>query len=613
MFRKLFAVALALTLVGCDDAEDQITLGAKNFGESRVLAHMMAEIAKGEGLPVAGVVDYETTQAIQEALKRGDIDAYPEYNGTGLVMLGQNPTSDGDAATARVKELYEPLGFSWREKFGFANNYGLVMRAERSTELGLSTMTELVSRAGSLSIGVEDDFTKRPLDGFEPMLQRYGLAFASVTEVPLSDRATLYDKLIDGSLDVIEGYTTDGQIADYGLVVLRDDLQFFPVYDASPVARAAALSQHPGFGAALDALAGQIDGALMQELNGKVDIEGRSPQAVARDALARMGLIDSGAVEAGEPLLIAASTDVSDGAAATAALRAARDAFTGQDIQITPVGTPLDQVATGEARLALVSSEAFFDLSGAAPTRDSRFEAVAAVDQNVLHVVVHLGGPTNLDAVTGFMTGPEGSSSHKVATILASGLGLSASVTGSDVGSTADLLAGLTEGSTEAAIVFSPPGDRALIDALGAGDYRLMPILNWSDGANLVKYPFMRPTRIAGGTYSSQFSAIETLGAQLVLAGPADQSAGDIVGDQGPSSISTDLTPISSTAVMAINDAIPGSLLIDPTLKQAAALAPSLPEPPASINPAMDISILNLLVICLFVWLVWLFVRPEYR
>ena len=125
---------------------------------------MMAELARHEGLKVAGVVDYETTQAIQEALKRGDIDAYPEYNGTGLVMLGQNPMTDGDAATARVKELYEPLGFSWRAKFGFANNYGLVMRAERASELGITTISELVSRAGDLSIGVEDDFTKRPLE-----------------------------------------------------------------------------------------------------------------------------------------------------------------------------------------------------------------------------------------------------------------------------------------------------------------------------------------------------------------------------------------------------------------------------------------------------------------
>ena len=107
------AVLATFALAGCGEDEGAIKFGAKNFGESRILAHMMAALAEQQGLPVHGVIDYPSTQAILEALKRGDIDAYPEYNGTGLVMLGQNPIADGDAATTRVKELYEPLGLSW--------------------------------------------------------------------------------------------------------------------------------------------------------------------------------------------------------------------------------------------------------------------------------------------------------------------------------------------------------------------------------------------------------------------------------------------------------------------------------------------------------------------
>ena len=373
------------------------------------------------------------------------------------------------------------------------------------------------------------------------------------------------------------------------------------------------LSTHAKFGAVLDALAGKIDSAMMQDLNGKVDIEGRSPRAVARDALARMGLIDSGAVEAGEPLLIAASTDVADGAAANKTLRAARDAFTGQDIAIEKAAAPLDLVASGKARLALVSSEAFFDLTGVAPERDERFEAVAAIDQNLVHVVVRMSGPTNLGAVTAFLTGPEGSSSNRVASILKTGLDLSGEIKGEATETTTALLEKLAEESTEAAVVFAPQGDRALVDAMASGNYRLIPVLKWSDGANLVRYPFMRPTQISAGTYSGQFSAVETLGAQLVLAGPADLKKDDVIGDQGPSAIETDLTPISPSAVKTINKSITGTVLIDPSLKLASALAPELPEPPASINPALDISILNLLVIALLIWLVWLFVRPEYR
>ena len=607
------ALLATFALAGCGDQEGGIKVGAKNFGESRILAHMMSILAEQQGLPVEGVVDYPSTQAIMEALKRGDIDVYPDYNGTGLVMLGQNPISDGDAATERVKELFEPLGMSWLSRFGFANNYGLAMRAERAAELGITSMTELVSRAGSLTIGIEDDFERRPLDGFQPMTGRYGLEFGQVEIVPLSERASLYDSLLDGGIDVAEVFTTDGQIADYGLVILEDDLSFFPVYQAAPVARAASLSAHAGLGGLLDSLGGKIDAVAMQDLNRKVDIEGRSPDAVARDALARMGLIDSGAVIADDPLLIAASPLIQGSEAATAALRAARNAFRGRDVQIAPTHDPLASVASGEARLALVGSDRFFDFSTPSPTRDESFEAVAVVSRNLIHLVTRLDGPSNLSAIGSLAVGPDGSSSHQMASILVSGLGLSAELKAMEVDSVATLVAAVADGSADVALVPAPEGSQSLNAALTETDgLRLLAISGWNEGANLVRYPFLRETRIASGVYRGQFSSLETLGMQLVLAGAAPV-AGDAVGDLGPSSIAVGVSPITDAAVNALNEAIPGSLLIDPTLRQAAALAPELPAPPESINPAADISILSLIIVAFFVWVIWLYVRPEYR
>ena len=606
-------VLAAFTLAGCGEGERGIKIGAKNFSESRILAHMMASLAEAQGLPVVGVVDYPSTQAVLEALKRGDIDVYPDYNGTGLVMLGQNPIADGDAATARVKELYEPLGLSWRARFGFANNYGLAMRAERAAELNIGSVSELVSRAGSLSIGIEDDFEKRPLDGFQPLSGRYGLSFGSVEVTPLSDRGQLYDKLLDGDVDLIEVYTTDGQIADYGLVILKDDLQFFPVYEAAPLARAASLSTHDGFGAVLDTLGGKIDAGAMQDLNRKVEIEGRSPEAVARDALARLNLLGSGAVIADDPLLIAASPFISQGEAATAALRAARSAFPGRDVQVSPSHDPLAPVASGEARLAMLGADGFFDFSTPAPTRDERFEAVAVIGQNLVHLVTRLDGPTRLDGVETLAVGPAGSSSQRIGSVLISGLGLSATEVTVEAESAAAMIAAVADGQASAAVIPAPEGDKGLIDALAGTDgLRLLPVTGWNEGANLVRYPFLREARISAGVYAGQFGAVETLGTQLVLAGPAPVT-GDAVGDQGPSSVAVSLSPISGTAVAALNESIPGNLLIDPTLPQAAALAPELPQPPAEINPSADVSILSLAVVIFLVWVIWLYIRPEYR
>src|SRR3546814_12085328 len=91
---------------------------------------MFAILIRERGIPVAGPIEYPSTQSVLEALKRGDIDIYPDYNGTGLVMIGQNPLSDGDAATARVQELYAPLGLTWLPRLRFANNYGPPTRAD---------------------------------------------------------------------------------------------------------------------------------------------------------------------------------------------------------------------------------------------------------------------------------------------------------------------------------------------------------------------------------------------------------------------------------------------------------------------------------------------------
>jgi glycine betaine/choline ABC-type transport system substrate-binding protein len=606
-------VTAAVTLAGCGERERGLRVGAKNFGESRILAHMMAVLAEQEGLTVEGVVDYPSTQAVLEALKRGDIDVYPDYNGTGLVMLGQNPIADGDAATVRVKELYEPLGLSWRARFGFANNYGLAMQATRAVELDVSSISELVSRAGSLSIGIEDDFEQRPLDGFQPLTSRYGLTFGSVKVVALNDRGQIYDKLLDGEVDVVEVYTTDGQIADYGLVVLEDDLQFFPAYEAAPLARAAALATYPGLAAVLDALGGKISAEDMQDLNRKVEIESRAPRDVARDALARLGLIEGGAVIADDPLLIAASPFLSTGEAASAALRAARSAFRGRDVQIAPTHDPLAAVASGQARLAMLGAESFFDPSSIAPTRDDRFEAVAAIGQTMVHVVTRLDGPTRLDEISTVAVGPDGSSSQRIGAALISGLGLPAEMTNVDTDTAADMVAMVADGGADAAIIVVPPGNRDMTEALASTPgLRLMAISGWSEGANLVRYPFLRQTRIASGVYPSQFGAIDTLGAQLVLAGPAPV-AGDAVGDLGPSSVAVSLTPISDAAVRALNGAIAGTVLIDPALRQALALAPALPEPPAAINPSADISILSIVVAAFFIWVIWLYARPEYR
>ena len=230
--RKLLSILCLVGLVACEYAPDPLKIGGKDFTESTILSERMAILAEDAGIAVTRRTNLGDTRVNLESLRRGDIDVYAEYNGTGLVMLGQPAMSGGDAAMDRVRSLYRPLDLLWGKRFGFANNYGLAMRRGKADELGIATISDLVGEAGTLTIGIDENFQTRPLDGYRPVTARYGMEFGRTSVVAPQERVSLYDRLLDGSVDLIEVFTTDGQIADLSLLLLEDDLDFFAVETA---------------------------------------------------------------------------------------------------------------------------------------------------------------------------------------------------------------------------------------------------------------------------------------------------------------------------------------------------------------------------------------------
>jgi osmoprotectant transport system permease protein len=604
----------ALALVGCEDVGAPLVIGSKPFAESRVLAEIFAQSAEEAGIPVARRIPFGTTAVNLEGLRRGSIDLYPEYNGTGLVLLGQAPIADGDAATARVRELFAPLGLTWGARLGFDNNYALAVLADRTRTDDIATMSDLVARADTLRIGIEDDFLTRPLDGFQAMLSRYGMAFGTVETVPLDNRRELYDMLLDDAVDVILVYTSDGQIADFPLRLIEDDLAFFPVYEAAPLVRDAALDRHAALAGVLDALGGQLDLALMRRLNNRVETFGEDPVDVARDALVELGLVDADGAGGGrQPLHLAVTPSVIGDGEALTAMRAVRAAFPGRPVVLQPSSAPLDEIESGRARVALVPSGAFFeiDANGASVPREG-FKAVGAVGDSFVHVLALDPDVNSLAQAETIASDFEASGSYRVASTLIEGLGLGArlvSVSGEDAMGYADALAG---SGADVAVVVAPLGSAAM-DLMIARGARLLPIEGWHSGNNVILHPYLREVRIPVGTYPGLDQPLETLATQFVIAGPRE--TGQLtVGDQGPgASFIPRALPLGGDTVRALNAALPGLAGIDPVLPQARALAPELPSPPASINPAFDVSALSVVVLVMLVWMGWLLFRPERR
>src|SRR6202012_5620407 len=150
----------------------------------------------------------------------------------------------------------------------------------------LSSFYLIPSAYGSkLTAGFTPEFMGRQ-DGNLGLRDKYGLKIHTIV---ISD-AVMYKAAYEKQLDVISGYSTDGRLKAYNLIVLKDDKGIFPPYYAAPVVRDDALKQFPDLEKTLNMLAGKINDSVMTTLNYRTDYLHESPEKVAKDFLVSKNL-----------------------------------------------------------------------------------------------------------------------------------------------------------------------------------------------------------------------------------------------------------------------------------------------------------------------------------
>ncbi|HST62551.1 MAG TPA: glycine betaine ABC transporter substrate-binding protein [Longimicrobium sp.] len=276
--------------VGRQDAADRpVVIASKPFGESYLLAEMFAQVLEARGIPVDRRMGLGATEIAFGALRTGAIDVYPEYTGTGLIaILGEPPQPDPAAVYGRVsREFAARWGVRWLPPLGFENTYAITVRRETAEREGLRTLSDLARASPRLRAGFTPDFIGRE-DGLPGLQAAYALRPRSVR--PLV-QAVKYQALAQGSVDVIDGYSTDGLIDRYKLVVLEDDRGFFPPYEAAALVSARLQRDRPDAVAELTRLSGRLDVATMRALNRRLEVDGEPVARVAADALRTLGLV----------------------------------------------------------------------------------------------------------------------------------------------------------------------------------------------------------------------------------------------------------------------------------------------------------------------------------
>ena len=272
---KLVAVVLTLLVAGLAPVPrraPQVRIGSKKFTESVILGELLRLSAEAARLDVVHYREFGGTRIVFDALAAGEIDVYPEYTGTITAEIFAGRNVDGEDA---IGDLLREKGIGISKSLGFSNTYALALTRKRAGELGIARVSDL-KRLPELRLALTHEFLDRG-DGWPALKRHYDLQQSDVVGV---DHDVAYRQLLAGEIDIIDVYSTDAMIRRGDLVLLEDDQQFFPRYDAVWLYRLDSATRYPALLTAMRELEGALSESTMQALNDDVEA-GRTTEAQA--------------------------------------------------------------------------------------------------------------------------------------------------------------------------------------------------------------------------------------------------------------------------------------------------------------------------------------------
>ena len=117
--------------------------------------------------------------------------------------------------------------------------------------------------------------------------KKYNLNLSNIKQMEPKLRYTAVEK---GDINLIDAYSTDAELKQYDMVVLKDDKHVFPPYQGAPMFKEKFLKEHPEIKKALNQLSNKITDEQMQEMNYKVTVKNEDPYKVAKQYLEKEGL-----------------------------------------------------------------------------------------------------------------------------------------------------------------------------------------------------------------------------------------------------------------------------------------------------------------------------------
>ncbi|MGW5381492.1 glycine betaine ABC transporter substrate-binding protein [Nocardia sp. NPDC003963] len=279
----------------------KLVVTSKSFTEGVLLGKITATYLAAAGADVTDLTGAPGSASSRQAQLNGDADILWEYTGTGWVNYhNQTETiADPQELWQRVHDIEKrDYDLEWLPPANFNDTYAFGASTPTADRLGVRSLSDVAALpVTDRTFCVDDEFFSRS-DGFIPMLQKYGIPYndpggvpaANVTRMDAGVVYTATAKSAPCNFGMI--YTTDGRVKNLNLVVLEDDKKFFLPYSGTAVVRGEIIDRYPELAPLIATISERLTDDLMQELNGRVDIDGADPADVAYDWLKSENLVD---------------------------------------------------------------------------------------------------------------------------------------------------------------------------------------------------------------------------------------------------------------------------------------------------------------------------------
>jgi osmoprotectant transport system substrate-binding protein len=278
-----------------------VRVGSKIDTEGKLLGSMIVLALEAGGIKTENKTSLGNTKVVRGAITAGEIDIYPEYTGNGAFMFADesNPVwKNAKAGYERVKAMdMEKNKIVWLEPAPANNTWAIAVRKDVAADNKLKTLDDMgkwISGGGQFKLAASAEFVERA-DAMPAFQTAYGFKLKPEQILTLAggDTAVTIRAAAEktSGVNAAMAYGTDGPVAALGLVIMEDTKGVQPIYAPAPIVRAEVLSKNPKIESILAPVFKTLDGATLQALNAKIQIEGQDAKKVASDFLKSKGLL----------------------------------------------------------------------------------------------------------------------------------------------------------------------------------------------------------------------------------------------------------------------------------------------------------------------------------